>query len=405
MTARRADRDAAADAAVNAAAARTWDALVIGAGPAGSLAAFELARAGLDVLLVDRAAFPRDKACGGCLNATAVACLREAGLPDLLAQAGARPLAAMQLHARGQQARLPLHGGVALSRAALDAALLAAARDAGAAVLTGVRAGAAPDGSPPEARADVRDERADLRAVQLTGDDGLAVRVEARVVLAATGLGPTLLDARAPARPARGSRVGAGTVLEAAGSALPAGELHMVCGERGYVGLVSAERGRLVVAAALDPAAVAEAGGPGPAAATLLARAGLPPLAGLAQARWLGTPPLTRRATTLAARRAFVLGDAAGFVEPFTGEGLAWALTAARAVQPFARAAARAWDDALIAAWSAEWRATVARRQRLCRGLAWTLRHPLAVRAALAALSSRPQLGAPLLSRLGAAVP
>ena len=392
MTASLAPRDAAT------AAARTWDALVIGAGPAGSLAAFELARAGLGVLLVDRATFPRDKACGGCLNATAVACLREAGLPDLLAEAGAQPLASMQLRAGGRRAQLPLHGGVVLSRAALDAALLAAARDAGAAVLTGVRAGAAPDDSPSDACADAR-------AVQLTGDDGLAVRVEARVVLAATGLGPTLLDTRAPARPARGSRLGAGVVFESAGSTLPPGELHMACGESGYVGLVVAERGRLVVAAALDPAAVAEAGGVGPLAVSIVAQAGLPPLAGLAQPRWLATPPLTRRAATLAARRAFVLGDAAGFVEPFTGEGLAWALTAARAVQPFARAAARAWDDGLISAWSAEWRATVARRQRLCRGLAWTLRHPLAVRAALAALSSRPQLGAPLLSRLGAAAP
>ncbi|HZJ71735.1 MAG TPA: NAD-binding protein, partial [Planctomycetota bacterium] len=191
-------------------------------------------------------------------------------------------------------------------------------------------------------------------------------------------------------------------VLEGAGAALPAGELHMLCDAGGYVGLTAAEHGRLVVAAALDAATVVQAGGLGPAAAAIVARAGLPAIAGLADAHWLGTPPLTRRAATLAARRAFVLGDAAGFVEPFTGEGLAWALTAARAVQPFALAAVERWDEALAAGWRAEWSAVVARRQRLCRGLAAVLRRPLAVRAAVAALALRPQLVAPILQRLDA---
>ena len=45
--------------------ARRWDAIVVGAGPGGSTAAYELAAAGADVLLLDRARFPRDKPCGG----------------------------------------------------------------------------------------------------------------------------------------------------------------------------------------------------------------------------------------------------------------------------------------------------------------------------------------------------
>ena len=49
------------------------DVLVIGAGPAGSVTARELARRGRRVLLVDKAAFPRPKVCGCCLNAAAVA--------------------------------------------------------------------------------------------------------------------------------------------------------------------------------------------------------------------------------------------------------------------------------------------------------------------------------------------
>ena len=382
------------------AAARTWDVLVVGAGPAGALAALGLARAGRSVLVVERASFPRDKACGGCLNAAAVAELRVAGLAPRLDERGARPLAAICLHAGGRTARLPLRHSLALSRASLDAALLDAAREAGAAVLLETRASGDAAGSRGEASA-ASAARVDARSLRLSRAGEGEARVAARVVLVAAGLGAALLDGPA-SRPARSSRLGAGAVLEGAGTALPAGELHMLCDAGGYVGLTAAEHGRLVVAAALDAATVVQAGGLGPAAAAIVARAGLPAIAGLADARWLGTPPLTRRAATLAARRAFVLGDAAGFVEPFTGEGLAWALTAARAVQPFALAAVERWDEALAAGWRAEWSAVVARRQRLCRGLAAVLRRPLAVRAAVAALALRPQLVAPILQRLDA---
>jgi menaquinone-9 beta-reductase len=49
-----------------------FDAIVVGAGPAGSVASIHLARAGARVLLVDKARFPRDKPCGGGLTIRAV---------------------------------------------------------------------------------------------------------------------------------------------------------------------------------------------------------------------------------------------------------------------------------------------------------------------------------------------
>ncbi len=62
------------------------DVVVVGAGPGGAAAAHGLAAAGLDVLLLDRAEFPRDKTCGDFLTHRAVAIARELGaLPDLLA--------------------------------------------------------------------------------------------------------------------------------------------------------------------------------------------------------------------------------------------------------------------------------------------------------------------------------
>ena len=61
-----------------------YDAVVIGAGPAGGVAALGLARAGRRVLLVDKQRFPRPKVCGCCLNASALATLRRVGVGQRL---------------------------------------------------------------------------------------------------------------------------------------------------------------------------------------------------------------------------------------------------------------------------------------------------------------------------------
>ncbi|MBX9624847.1 MAG: FAD-dependent oxidoreductase, partial [Gemmataceae bacterium] len=68
---------------------RTWDAVVVGAGPAGSVTARGLARRGLAVLLVDKATFPRPKVCGCSLNAAALTGLGAVGLGHVPAACGA----------------------------------------------------------------------------------------------------------------------------------------------------------------------------------------------------------------------------------------------------------------------------------------------------------------------------
>ena len=59
---------------------KVWDAVVIGAGPAGTMAACSIGDRGLSVLLIDRQTFPRKKVCGGCLSAAAIELLAQSGL-------------------------------------------------------------------------------------------------------------------------------------------------------------------------------------------------------------------------------------------------------------------------------------------------------------------------------------
>src|SRR4029077_7750493 len=98
-------------------------------------------------------------------------------------------------------------------------------------------------------------------------------------------------------------------------------------------------------------------------------------------------PPLTRRRPRLAGLRFFVLGDAAGYVEPFTGEGMAWALAAAVAVAPLADRAAVAWQPSLEREWERTSRQVVRHRQWTCRAAAAVLRRPWLTRAVVALLT------------------
>ena len=110
----------------------TWDGIVIGAGPAGAMAARQLALAGRRVLLVEKKHFPRWKICGACLNGQALAALRSAGLGSLVTRLGGIGLDEFHVGFRGRTARLAMPEGVALSRSRLDAALVEAAIAAGA---------------------------------------------------------------------------------------------------------------------------------------------------------------------------------------------------------------------------------------------------------------------------------
>ena len=107
-----------------------WDVVVVGAGPAGSMAARSTAKLGLRVLLIDRARFPRSKVCGCCVNRAAMGLLHPHERDFIESEAVS--LQSYVLASGGQVARVPLSGGIAISRDRLDSHLIVAAIQSGA---------------------------------------------------------------------------------------------------------------------------------------------------------------------------------------------------------------------------------------------------------------------------------
>lgn len=346
---------------IERAADHVWDSVVVGAGPAGSLTAHQLARSGHKVLLVEKSRFPRWKVCGACLGSAGVLALQRAGLGEVLARIGARPISATRLLWRGREVQIPMRGMVAVSRGALDLHLATAARSVGVEVLEGVRASIKSNG------------RVHLQS------GGLELLVDTRSVVQASGLRatePGHSDLRIDPRSWIGLGVDSDVVED-----LPEDELLMIVGSRGYLGRVQTQDGRANWAAAVDPVFLRSRGSPTDAMQAICDEAGV----GLALPAngWTGTPALTRSFPAQAGS-IFRVGDAAGYVEPITGEGMSWALLGALRLAPIVGdvIAGRVVGNR----WTADHRSLFRARRLRCQVVSRTLRSPLALHAAFATL-------------------
>lgn len=308
------------------------DVLVVGAGPAGSIAALLLARAGARVCLIDRSRFPRDKLCGDTLNPGALASLERLGVADGI-RAQALPVAGMIVTGPGGARVVGEYGrgvrGAAIVRRALDQLLLEAAIDAGARFEPGVV---------------VRDpvimaggER--VQGVRVTAG-GSEHDLRAALTIAAEGrhsrLAFTLGLAKYATRPRRWAF---GTYYTDVEGLTTCGEMHIRSG--GYVGVAplpdgltnvcvvcelgstwraeSTEADRITQRAITSDVALCERFASARRAAPVTV---LGPLA--VEARAAGVPGL------------LLAGDAAGFIDPMTGDGLRFAIRGAELAAEYA---------------------------------------------------------------------
>ncbi len=307
------------------------DALVIGGGPAGAASAALLARAGYAVLVADRAEFPRDKACSEYLSPEGVRMLDRLGVVPALERAGAQPLegtivygpAGARLHGIFGEARpAPFRRtGLAVARRVLDAELVRAARAAGAAVLERTRFEDLVYHGGAVAGAVVRCPR------------GRRV-IRSRLVIGADGLGSAV--ARRLGARSRGGIRRVAFVAHVGGVPGLARSAEMHVGACGYVGLnpigPDVANVALVVPAA---AATAARGRASEFFFESLAR--FPGVRGRVDARRvvrpvLATGPFASRSRHVTADGAVLVGDAADFFDPFTGEGIWSALRGAELV-------------------------------------------------------------------------
>jgi flavin-dependent dehydrogenase len=298
------------------------DVAIAGAGPAGSLAALILARAGLRVRLFDRARFPRHKLCGDTLNPGALAVLhRHLDVSPLVAQSDA--IDGMILTGpRGVTVRASYGAGIAgraITREVLDQWLAWRAVEAGVALEENVRvkAPAISDG----------------RVAGLAVACGGASRTHpARIVIAADGRRSNLAIGRGLAhQPLRPRRWAIGAYFTGVTGVTRLGEMHVRQGH--YIG-VAPVPGGLTNACLVVPHAEGDA--PFGSPAVLLRRyldADAELRSRFATATAVGAPatigPMAVEARAAGEPGLLLAGDAAGFIDPITGDGLHFALRGA----------------------------------------------------------------------------
>jgi flavin-dependent dehydrogenase len=331
------------------------DIAVVGGGLAGSALAARLADAGREVVVLERAPEWRWHASGVFASPAALAALRRTGLDEGTLRAVARPIPAMRVETpAGTSFRLTYgadQGGepaVGFDRSQLDPALLQLARSSGAEV----RHGAA-----------VVDVALDRGEITTRGPDGRPATLRAAVLVGADGLRSVVARNAGVSRPTRlRSRVGLTYHLEDADSTTSR-DARMCLLRDGYVGIAPVPGGRVNIGIVLGASWRRALAREGAEAVVRSIVEAIPPIAG-DPAAWrfgrrcnsiAGAWPLghrvTRRAGVTAKRGQgwLLIGDAAGFLDPFTGEGLHRALVSAELAARAIVAGASRRHEALVA--------------------------------------------------------
>ena len=315
------------------ASSRDGTVVIVGGGPAGSALAFALARGGARPIVVDRASFPRPKPCAEYLSPQASRVLASMHVLEEVEHSGAAQLAGMVIRAPsgtrvvGEFAGCSVKGfrdrGLSVRREVLDAILLRAARNAGADVRESTQVVDV-----------VRDGSGRARGVRIV--DGS--RIDAEIVVGADGLRSVVARRLGLARSARWPRRYAlVTHYRGVGEIGECGEMHVERG--GYVGIADVGGG-LTTVALVVPARHARGFARGREAyldAWLAARPQLARrFAGATRVSpVVATGPFAARARRAWAPGAALVGDAADFFDPFTGEGIYAALRGGEMLAPF----------------------------------------------------------------------
>jgi flavin-dependent dehydrogenase len=389
--------------------ATSTDVLIAGAGPAGTHLALRLAREGKHVTLIDRARFPRPKPCGEFMSPECLPLLADLGLREDALALGARRVAGMRIHGHGHVA----HGryepvgravarfdhGYAVRREAFDELCLRRAQACPRIeVLEGLALESlvfAPDGRVLGARlVDPAGERRVLRARFTVGADGLHSRVARQlgVQRALPWLRRYAVVARFEAPPEEDA------------------EVHLFPG--GYFAAAPIDGGAFTVNLVVGHGFLGGGGAAGLERDLRRALALAPPLAArLAEAPLVEPPracgPLAGHTLRQTFDGAALVGDACGFVDPLTGEGMYFAMRGAELLAQSLNHALEAGrtDRAALAGYARARAREIVPRHALARLMQRGLGHQRLVERALGLLSERPGLANLAVALTGDYVP
>lgn len=303
-----------------------YDAIIIGAGPAGSTAAIQLAQAGQRVLLLEKSRFPREKLCGEFITPECLNVFDRLGVRQRMFEAGAKIIRRFTLFGLdGRSLNLPIEWiadghsqGISLTRAAMDFVLLERAREVGVEVREGFQVS-------PRLR-----QEDGLSFIEGKADGETVERFAASLVIDASGRNGVFSNQVPQAASLfEGSRVfGCKVYLRGIEDLHDLGELYFF--RDGYGGLTEVEGDRVNLCFLTTEATLREAKGDRQRLLDLTLRSNPAAKKRLENAvidgEWLGAGPIIygRRRTISG---VLTIGDAAAFIDPFTGSGMLLALS------------------------------------------------------------------------------
>jgi menaquinone-9 beta-reductase len=382
--------------------------VIVGAGPAGSATAILLAERGWSVTLLDKAAFPRPKICGEFLSPEAARVLDRLDVLKAVDGAGAQPLHGMRITAPDGtvlDGTYPTDGarrgyrdhGLAIPREVFDRILLERAR-------------ALP--------VDVRErhrvtglivDRGRVRGVRLEDAEGAAHELPSRLVVGADGRASVVAHALGLVRPHRLRRLALIRHVSGVEGLADRGEIYVDPPDYSILNPVAPGLVNLSLVVPLAHARPFRGRLETFMAARLKQLRHLPPrLRGMrAEGPLMVMGPLAYRVGEPKVGGVMLAGDAAGFYDPFTGEGLYTALRSAELLAEVAHAALER-DDLSVAAlapYRERRRAAFAAKARLTQALQVIIAHRRLANLAARFLQSRPALLSTLMGILGDFIP
>lgn len=303
---------------------KIYDAIIAGAGPAGSAAAISLARAGFDVLVLERSRFPRQKLCGEFITPECSEIFGRLGVADSIESAGGASIEGMNLvTASGTVIEIPMKwmtgraaGALGLSRAKMDHILLCRAKELGATVIEKIHV---------QRSARREDSHVTTEGLDLSGDRH---EFRARVVIDATGRSSAISRKRERDHPKKQGRLYALKAHLRGVELNGRGELYFF--ESGYGGLARIESGLANLCFITTEKLIKQSGGDKERLLDLTVRTNHVARERLGSAMvigpWLAAGPLEFGRKKRSHAGVIAVGDASGMIDPFTGSGILVAL-------------------------------------------------------------------------------